>query len=135
MDWLLFAEFSLVGLLAGGVLALIALGFVLVYKGTRVINFAMGEFMMFGAYLFWTANVYLQLPWWAALALTLAGIALLGAVVERFVLRPLAGQPVISIVMATIGLGAVLHGVAEAVWGGANLSLPQLLPRQPLFLG
>ena len=55
--------------------------------------------------------------------------------VERFVLRPLAGQPVISIVMATIGLGAILHGVAEGVWGGANLALPQLLPRSPLMLG
>ena len=135
MDWLLLAEFSIVGLLSGGVLALIALGFVLVYKGTRVINFAMGEFMMVGAYLFWTTHVFLNLPWWVALALTLVGIALLGAVVERFVLRPLAGQPVISIVMATIGLGAVLHGVAEAVWGGANLSLPQLLPRTPFMLG
>jgi branched-chain amino acid transport system permease protein len=135
MDWLLLAEFSIVGLLSGGVLALIALGFVLVYKGTRVINFAMGEFMMVGAYLFWTTHVFLKLPWWVALALTLVGIALLGAVVERFVLRPLAGQPVISIVMATIGLGAVLHGVAEAIWGGANLSLPQLLPRTPFMLG
>ncbi len=135
MDWLLLAEFTLVGLLSGGILALIALGFVLVYKGTRVINFAMGEFMMIGAYLFWTANAFLKLPWWVALALTLAGIAALGAIVERFVLRPLAGQPVISVVMATIGLGAVLHGTAEAVWGGANLSLPDLLPRRPLVLG
>jgi branched-chain amino acid transport system permease protein len=135
LDWWLLAEFSVVGILAGGVLALIALGFVLVYKGTRVVNFAMGEFMMVGAYLFWTANVFLGLAWWLALAAALAGIALLGAVVERFVLRPLAGQPVISIVMATIGLGAVLHGVAEAVWGGANLSLPQLLPRAPIVLG
>jgi branched-chain amino acid transport system permease protein len=135
MDWLLLAEFSLVGLLSGGVLALIALGFVLVYKGTRVINFAMGEFMMVGAYLFWTTHVFLKLPWWAALALTLVGIAGLGAVVERFVLRPLAGQPVISIVMATIGLGAVLHGAAEAIWGGANLALPEILPRKPLILG
>ncbi len=135
LDWWLLAEFSVVGILAGGVLALIALGFVLVYKGTRVVNFAMGEFMMVGAYLFWTANVFLGLAWWIALAAALAGIALLGAVVERFVLRPLAGQPVISIVMATIGLGAVLHGVAEAIWGGANLSLPQLLPRVPIVLG
>lgn len=135
VDWLLLAEFSIVGILAGGVLALIALGFVLVYKGTRVVNFAMGEFMMVGAYLFWTANVFLGLAWWLALVLALAGIALLGVVVERFVLRPLAGQPVISIVMATIGLGAILHGVAEAIWGGANLALPQLLPRTPVVLG
>ena len=134
-DWIALAEFAAIGLLSGGLLALIALGFVLIYKGTGVINFAMGEFMMVGAYLFWTTHVFLNLPWWVALALTLVGIALLGAVVERFVLRPLAGQPVISIVMATIGLGAVLHGVAEAVWGGANLSLPQLLPRTPFMLG
>jgi branched-chain amino acid transport system permease protein len=134
MDWLLLAEFSIVGLLSGGVLALIALGFVLVYKGTRVINFAMGEFMMVGAYLFWTTHVFLTLPWWVALSLTLVGIALLGAVVERFVLRPspAAGH---QHRVATIGLGAVLHGVAEAVWGGANLSLPQLLPRTPFMLG
>lgn len=135
MDWLLLAEFSLVGLLSGGILALIALGFVLVYKGTRVVNFAMGEFMMIGAYFFWTANVHFKLSWWVSLALTIAGIALLGAAVERFVLRPLAGQPVISIVMATIGLGAILHGVAEAGWGGANLEIPALLPRKPLALG
>ena len=54
--WIAFAEFSLVGLLSGGLLALIALGFVLIYKGTGVINFAMGEFMMLGAYFFYTAN-------------------------------------------------------------------------------
>jgi branched-chain amino acid transport system permease protein len=135
MDWLLFLEFSLVGLLSGGLLALIALGFVLVYKGTRVINFAMGEFMMVGAYVYWTCAVPLKLAWWAALAVTLAAIGLLAAAVERFVLRPLAGQPVISIVMATIGLAAVLHGAAEAIWGGQNLALPELLPRKPLIVG
>jgi branched-chain amino acid transport system permease protein len=135
MDWFAFLEYSLVGLATGGLLALIALGFVLVYKGTRVVNFAMGEFMMLGAYLFYTTNVVAKLPWYAALAITLAGIALLGVLVERLVLRPLSGQPVISIVMATIGLGILLHGLADAVWGGSNLALPELLPRKPLLLG
>lgn len=134
-DWWTFAEFSLVGLTSGGLLALIALGFVLVYKGTRVINFAMGEFMMIGAYLFWTFAVPLGLHWTLALALTIVGIAIVAAVVERMVLRPLSGQPTISIVMATIGLAGLLHGLAEGVWGGKDLSLPQILPRKPLLLG
>jgi branched-chain amino acid transport system permease protein len=134
-DWWTFAEFSLVGLTSGGLLALIALGFVLVYKGTRVINFAMGEFMMIGAYLFWTFAVPLGLHWALALALTVFGIAIVAAVVERMVLRPLSGQPTISIVMATIGLAGLLHGLAEGVWGGKDLSLPQILPRKPLLLG
>jgi branched-chain amino acid transport system permease protein len=134
-DWLTFAEFSLVGLASGGLLALIALGFVLVYKGTRVINFAMGEFMMIGAYLFWTFAVPLKLHWGIALGLTVVGIAIVAALVERLVLRPLSGQPTISIVMATIGLAGLLHGLAEAVWGGQDLSLPQILPRKPLLLG
>ncbi|MCZ7562463.1 MAG: branched-chain amino acid ABC transporter permease [Burkholderiales bacterium] len=135
MDLLTFLEFSVVGLAGGGLLALIALGFVLIYKGTRVVNFAMGEFMMMGAYLFFTAHVAWKLHWAPALALTLAGIAALGALVERAILRPLAGQPVISIVMATIGLGTILHGTADAIWGGENLALPELLPRKPVFIG
>jgi len=135
MDFLTFLEFSVVGLAGGGLLALIALGFVLIYKGTRVVNFAMGEFMMMGAYLFYTTHVAWKLHWAPALALTLAGIAALGALVERAILRPLSGQPVISIVMATIGLGTILHGAADAIWGGDNLALPELLPRKPVFVG
>ena len=75
-DWIALAEFSLIGLFSGGLLALIALGFVLIYKGTGVINFAMGEFMMLGAYFFYTANVIWGLPIWLALIATLAAVAL-----------------------------------------------------------
>lgn len=134
-DWLTFLEFSVVGLAAGGLLGLIALGFVLIYKGTKVVNFAMGEFMMVGAYLFYSTHVTFALPFAAALALTLAGMALLAALIERAVLRPLSGEPTISVVMATIGLASIMHGGADAIWGGANLSLPQILPRKPVPLG
>jgi branched-chain amino acid transport system permease protein len=113
MDWIMFAEFSLIGLFSGGLLALVALGFVLIYKGTRAINFAMGEFMMLGAYLVYTGHSLLKLPLWLSLVFGLAGIALTALAVERFVLRPLAGQPV----------------------GGQNLEMPQLLPRKPLIWG
>jgi branched-chain amino acid transport system permease protein len=134
-DWIALAEFSAIGLLSGGLLALVALGFVLIYKGTGVINFAMGEFMMLGAYFFYTARVMWDLPTGLALALTLAAVALCAALVERWLLRPLAGQSVISVLMATIGLASALHGGVDAIWGGRNYEMPQLLPRTPLLLG
>jgi branched-chain amino acid transport system permease protein len=134
-DWIALAEFSAIGLLSGGLLALVALGFVLIYKGTGVINFAMGEFMMLGAYFFYTARVMWDLPTGLALASTLAAVALCAALVERWLLRPLAGQSVISVLMATIGLASALHGGVDAIWGGRNYEMPQLLPRTPLLLG
>jgi len=134
-DWTALAEFALIGLFSGGLMALIALGFVLIYKGTGVINFAMGEFMMLGAYFFYTANVMWNLAVLPALLLTLAAVALVAALIERSILRPLSGQPVIAVLMATIGLGSALHGVVDAVWGGKNYEMPQLLPRKPFILG
>lgn len=134
-DWIALAEFSAIGLLSGGLLALIALGFVLIYKGTGVINFAMGEFMMLGAYFYYTAAVLWKLPMGLALAFTLLAVALAGALIERLLLRPLSGQPVISVLMATIGLASALHGGVDAVWGGNNLEMPGVLPRKPILLG
>lgn len=134
-DWAALAEFTVVGLLSGGLLSMIALGFVLIYKGTGVINFAMGEFMMLGAYFFYTANVMWGLPVPAALLLAFAAVAVMAAIVERGVLRPLAGQPVISVLMATIGLASALHGGVDAIWGGRNYEMPTLLPRTPFVFG
>ncbi len=135
LDLIFLLELAIIGLLAGGLLSLIALGFVLIYKGTGVVNFAMGEFMMLGAYFFYTANVMWGWPVMLALPAALAAVGVAAAVVERSVLRPLAGQPVISILMATIGLASVGHGLVEAVWGGENYEMPQLLPRKPFLIG
>jgi branched-chain amino acid transport system permease protein len=95
----------------------------------------MGEFMMLGAYFFYTANVMWGLPIWVALPATLAAVAGCAALVERAILRPLAGQSVISVLMATIGLASALHGGVDAIWGGRNYEMPTLLPRQPLLIG
>jgi branched-chain amino acid transport system permease protein len=135
MDWIAFAEFSLIGLFSGGLLALVALGFVLVYKGTKAINFAMGEFMMLGAYLVHASHTLLKLPLPVAVLVGLVGVTLLALLVERLLLRPLAGQPTVSVLMVTIGLGAFLHGLVDAIWGGRNLEMPQLLPRKPILWG
>lgn len=130
-----FLEYSLLGLLSGGVTALIALSFVLIYKGTGVVNFAVGEFMMLGTYLYYMGAVTYSFAPWAAFALALLGIAALAIVLERVVLRPLSGQPPVSVMMATIGMASVIHGTVEAFWGGDTFNPPTLLPRTPLNFG
>ena len=130
-----FLEYSLLGLLSGGVTALIALSFVLIYKGTGVVNFAVGEFMMLGAYLYYVGAVVYSFPPWLAFVLALLGIAALAMVLERVVLRPLSGQSQVSVMMATIGMASVIHGTVEAFWGGDTYNPPTLLPRTPLNFG
>jgi branched-chain amino acid transport system permease protein len=130
-----FIEYALLGLLSGGVTALIALSFVLVYKGTGVVNFAVGEVMMLGAYLYYAGAVTFQWAPWVAFTFALAVIGLLAVLVERAVLRPLSGQPTVAVLMATIGLASIIHGGVEAVWGGDTYTPPTLLPRTPILMG
>lgn len=130
-----FLEYSLLGLLSGGVTALVALSFVLIYKGTGVVNFAVGEVMMLGAYLYYAGAVTFGLAPWLAFVLSLAGIGLVAILVERAVLRPLSGQPAVSVLMATIGMASIIHGGVEAMWGGDTFTPPTLLPRTPLIMG
>ena len=130
-----FLEYSLLGLLSGGVMALIALSFVLIYKGTGVVNFAVGEVMMLGAYIYYAGAVTFGLAPWIAFVLSLVVIGLLVVGLERAVLRPLSSQPAVAVLMATIGMASIVHGGVEAFWGGDTLSPPTLLPRTPLLLG
>lgn len=130
-----FLEYSLLGLLSGGVMALIALSFVLIYKGTGVVNFAVGEVMMLGAYLYYAGSVTFGLTPWVAFVGALIIIGLLAIAVERTVLRPLSGQPAVAVLMATIGMASIVHGGVEAVWGGDTYAPPTLLPRTPLAMG
>ncbi len=130
-----FLEYSLLGLLSGGVMALISLSFVLIYKGAGVVNFAVGEVMMLGAYLYYAGVVTFNLSPWVAFAGALAAIAVLAIIVERLVLRPLSGQSAVSVLMATIGMASIIHGGVEAVWGGDTYTTPGLVPRTPINMG
>lgn len=130
-----FLEYALLGLLSGGVTALVALSFVLIYKGTGVVNFAVGEVMMLGAYLYYAGAVTFGLAPWLAFVIALVVIGVLAMAVERTVLRPLSGQPTVAVMMATIGMASIIHGGVEAVWGGDTYSPPTLLPRTPLTMG
>jgi branched-chain amino acid transport system permease protein len=122
------------GIVTGGIYALIAIGFVVIYKATGVINFATGELMMLGAFFAWTAMAA-GLPFAAALLLAALLAGLVGVAVERVVLRPLMGQRAISVIMVTIGLSSIFKGLAQILWSGEYRSFPPIFPRRPVTLG
>lgn len=116
MGWQFFLEVLVGGLLSGVMYALVALGFVLIYKASGVFNFAQGAMVFFAALTF-VGFMELGLPFWAALVVTIGVMVLAGMATERFVLRPLVNQHEITLLMATIGLTFVIEGVAQLVWG------------------
>ncbi|MFD1696242.1 branched-chain amino acid ABC transporter permease [Roseibium aestuarii] len=134
-DLLFFTEVTLAGLGAGALLSLTALAFVLIYKATRVINLAVGEIVMLGAYLFFAFAAGLGLPAWVAIVLSIAGGGLVGAILERGLIRPMLGENPISVFMVTIGIGSVVVGLVELLWGTEPRALPAFLGNQPIFLG
>jgi branched-chain amino acid transport system permease protein len=123
------------GVMLGLMYSLIALGFVLVYKSTDAINFAQGEFVMIAGLGVAVVMASYGAPWWLAGAIGLAGMIAFGFGLERAVLRPLLGRPIIAVIMATIGLAAVLRGVGPLLWGGETRSLPLPIGDEPLTLG
>ncbi len=105
------------GVSIGCVYGLIALGFVLIYKATEMVNFAQGDIMMLGAYAAITYINVLGMPFiWGVLA-ALSTMAVVGVLLERLLLRPMIGEPHFAVLMLTIGLGFILRAIAGAVWG------------------
>jgi branched-chain amino acid transport system permease protein len=123
-----FISLTVYGLSDGALLALAALGFVLIYKATRVINFAQGEFLLVGAYMFYTAFVVMRLPLLLAVVFGVLVAMVLGIVVERFILRPLIGEHAISVIMVTIGLSSVLKALVQIFYGTSVREQPPILP-------
>lgn len=122
------------GLVVGGIYSLVALGFVVIYKATQVVNFAQGELVMAGAYVCFSLTVQFHVPFLWAFLMTLGFSVLLGLAVERLALRPLIGESTISVIMVTIGLSSVLKSLVQLVWGTQIKVFPQVLPSEPLFL-
>jgi branched-chain amino acid transport system permease protein len=134
-DWQFCALLLSNGVLIGLMYALIALGFVLVYKATDAFNFAQGEFVMFSGLLVAVGLGSYGAPLWLAVGAALVVMAAFGFGLERVVLRPMIGRPVIGVIMATIGLAAVLRGFGPLVWGAATKALPLPIPDTPIALG
>jgi branched-chain amino acid transport system permease protein len=121
-----FRQVVIIGLVVGSLYALVAIGFVLIYKASQAVNFAQGEMVMLGGYLIVVMVTNYSLPLAVAFPLTLAIGAILGFVIERGILRPLIGKPLISIVMATIGLASVVRGLVATLWTSSTRAVPQL---------
>src|SRR2546421_7738492 len=131
MEIIFFFEVFVGGLLAGVMYALVALGFVLIFKASGVFNFAQGSMVFFAALTFVSLT---ERGWnfWLALLVTLAVMVLLGIAIERTVLRPLINQPPITLFMATIGLTFVLEGVSQLMWGSQPHGLELGIPDVPM---
>ena len=112
-----FVQLLISGVALGCIYALIALGFVLIYKATETVNFAQGELMMLGAFAALALMKFGGLSFWAAAPLAVLGMMALGVVIERLVIRPILGQPQFTIVMLTIGLGYLSRGLITMLPG------------------
>lgn len=123
-----FIQLVLSGIANGAIFALVALGFVLIYKSSDAINFAQGELLLIGAYLTYATVEQFGL-WWpvgVVVAVVLAAVA--GVLIEQLVLRPMIGEPAISVIMVTIGLSSLLRAIVGAIWGVTPRPAPQFLP-------
>ena len=118
-----FLQLCFAGLALGSLYALVALGFVVIYKATGVINFAQGGLVLLGAYLTYNFHQTWSVPFFLAIPLAMLACAAVGALVERFVLRWLVGQPVFAVIMVTIGLLFIIQQVVTATWGFDRLNL------------
>ncbi|MBH0231150.1 branched-chain amino acid ABC transporter permease [Halobacillus yeomjeoni] len=130
-----FIQMLVSGIVVGSIYALVALGFVLIYKASDALNLANGEFVLIGSYVCLTLITVLKLPFLLAILITLVFSALLGLMVEKMVLRPLLNAPTISVIMATIGLGNLLAGLTHVVWGHQTRMYPQIFPDTPVTFG
>jgi branched-chain amino acid transport system permease protein len=123
-----FIQLLVGGISIGFLYGLSAMGFVMIFKSSSVLNFAHGELLAMGAYFFLAFIVWAKLPFLLAFLLALAGCFLLGIVIERIFLRPLIGEPLIFVIMLTVGLAAMFKGLILLVWGGNLYTYPNFLP-------
>jgi branched-chain amino acid transport system permease protein len=135
MDMFFIIELTVNGALVGLMYALVAVGIVFIYKSSSVVNFAQGGMVMLGAFVTWSMVVQVGAPTWAAIPLALVIMYLFGLAVERFALRPMVGQPIIMIIMVTLGLEIFLRGFTPAIWGIDPRPLSLGISDAPLFVG
>ena len=128
-----FIEVLVGGLLSGVMYSLVAIGFVLIYKSSGVFNFAQGTMLLLAALTFVSLHER-QVDFWIAFMITLVLMVVLGIIIERTVMRPLANQSLLSLFMATVGLNYFLEGLAQGVWDSAVHGLETGISNDPIFL-
>jgi len=128
-----FFQILINGLSIGFTYALAALGFVMIFKSSSVLNFAHGGLMAIGAFVFLVLSTWAQLPIWLSFLVTLVGCFSLGFFIERFFLRPLIGEALIEVIMLTLGLFIMFRGLLLFIFGGDTHSYVEFLPQALTF--
>ncbi|GLO61133.1 branched-chain amino acid ABC transporter permease [Vibrio sp. MACH09] len=123
------------GVIVGMLYGVVAMCFVLIYKSTQVVNFSQGEFLLIGAWVCWAALVHLQLPFVLGFLLTLAFMTVFGIAVQTIVLRPLIGEPIISVIMVTIGLSMFFQALMKWIFGVSAVSYPRVFETEVVNIG
>lgn len=132
---MILAQQIISGLATGSLYALAALGLVLIFKTSDVVNFAQGEMAMFSTFVAFTILAAGGVPYWGAFGLALVFAFIFGAIIERVALRPLAKAPIISVLIATLGLFQIINGVAGWIWGYETQPFPYAVDSSPIAVG
>ena len=135
MNWELLFQLIINGLIVGTLYGVVAACFVLIYKSTQVINFAQGDFVYLGAAVCWSFVVSWQLPFWLAFPMTFVFMAIFGLLVQRILLTPMIGEPLISVIMLTIGISLVLQKTLTWINTATPQSFPVVFDTQQISVG
>lgn len=129
-----FIQLIVAGIVIGSIYAIVALGFTLIYKSTGVVNFAQGELLLVGAYVCLQLSVEYKLNFLASFVITLLFMFFFGFLIEKIFLRRMIGEPIISIIMLTIGLSSVFKSVVQLIWGTNTRTFENAIPHEPISL-
>lgn len=127
-----FMQLILSGITMGFIYAIVALGFVLIYKATKVFNFAQGELVLIGTYLLVYQVSSMKIPILVAVAIALVISVVLGFVIERLLLRPMIGQPLVAVIMVTVGLSSILKASTSLIWGLDDMVFVHFFSDEPV---
>ncbi|MGI2108873.1 branched-chain amino acid ABC transporter permease [Shewanella frigidimarina] len=126
MNYELLIQLVINGLIVGLLYGVVGMCFVLVYKSTQVVNFAQGEFLLVGAWICWSMLIYLELPFIVGFLATMVFMAIFGVLIQMIVLRPMIGEPIISVIMVTIGLSIFFQALMKWIFGVSAKSFPKV---------
>jgi len=123
------------GLIVGTLYGVVAMCFVLIYKSTQIVNFAQGEFLLIGAWTCWALLVKFELPFYLGFPITLVFMLVFGVVLQMVVLRPMIGEPIISVIMVTIGLSMFFQSLISWIFGGYTKAFPTVFDTRSISIG
>ncbi len=130
MNTTLLVQLVINGLIIGTLYGVVAMCFVLIYKSTQIVNFAQGEFLLIGAWVCWWLLTDFQLPFWLGFPITLLFMLAFGVLLQIVVLRPMIGEPIISVIMVTIGLSIFFQAMMKWIFGVWAKPYPRVFAAQ-----